>query len=92
VPFGLLFIRRLRIVDDGDKPVPVLSDVKDHVAIHRIGVLKHAAQFRKIVPPDRLDDPDPRFNFVRRIRIAFHRLGQVPTRNDMHSSRILHNM
>jgi len=72
-------------VDDGDKPVPVLSDVEDHVAIHGIGILKHAAHFRKIVPPDRLDDAHPRFDFVRR-------LAQVPTRNDMHSPRILHNM
>ena len=68
--FGLPFTRRLRIVDDGDKPVPVLSDVKDHVAIDKIGILKHAAHFRKIVPADRLDDAHPSFDFVRRIRVA----------------------
>lgn len=90
--FGLPFIRRLCIVDDGDKPVPVLSDIKDHVAIHRIGVLKHPANFRKIVPPDRLDDARPRFDFVGRIRVAFHRLTQMLTRDDMHTPRILHNM
>jgi hypothetical protein len=37
------------------------------------------------VPPDRLDDAHPRFDFVRRIRVAFHRLAQMLTRNDMHS-------
>jgi hypothetical protein len=62
-----------------------LSDVKDHVAIPTIGILKeHAAHFRKIVPPDRLDDAHPRLDFVCRIRVAFHRLAQVPTRNDVH--------
>jgi hypothetical protein len=79
-------------VDDGDKPVPVLSDVKDHVAIHGIGVLKHAEHFRKIVPPNRLDDAYPRFDFVGRIWLAFHRLAQLLTRDDMHLSRILHDM
>ena len=88
---GLPIIRRLCIVDDGDKPVLILSDVKDHVIIHKIGILKHAANFRKIVPPDCLDDAHPRSDFVRRIRVAFHRLAQMLTRNDMHSTRVLHN-
>jgi hypothetical protein len=44
------------------------------------------------VPADPLDDTHPRFDFVRRIRIAFHRLAQVLPRNDEHSPRILHNM
>jgi len=67
-------------VDDGDEPVPVLSDVKDHVATDRIGILEHAAYFRKIVPSGRLDDAHPSFDFVRRIRVAFHRLAQMLTR------------
>jgi len=79
-------------MDDSDKPVPVLPDVKDHVAIHRIGILKHAAHFRKIAPPHRLNDGYPGFDFVRRIRVAFHRLAQMLTRNDMHPFMILHNM
>ena len=70
MPFGLPFTRRLCVVDNGDKPVPVLSDVKDHVANHGIGILKHAANFRKIVPPDRLDNGHPSFDFVRCIRVA----------------------
>lgn len=70
MPFSLDFIRRLCIGDDGDKPVPILSDVKEHVIIHKIGILKHAANFRKLVPPNGLDDAHPRFDFVRRIWVA----------------------
>ena len=92
MPSGLHFFRRLCIMDNGDKPVTVPSDVKDHVAIHLIGILKHDANFVKIVPADPLDDTHPRFDFVRRIRVAFHRLAQMLSRNDEHSLRILHNM
>jgi len=81
---GLHFFRRLCIVDNGDKPITVPSDVKDHVAIHVIGILKHAANFLKIVPADPLDDTHPRFDFGRRIRIAFHRFAEVLSRNDEH--------
>jgi len=89
--FGLHFFFHLCIVDNGDKPITVPSDVEDHVAIDAIGILKHAANFLKIVPADSLDDSYPRFDFVRRIRIAFHRLAEVLSRNDEHSTRILHN-
>jgi hypothetical protein len=92
MPFGLHFFCRLGIVNDGDKPVTVPSDVKDYVAIHVIGILEDAANFVKIVPADSLDDTHPRFDFVRRIRISFHRLAEVPSRNDEHLPRILHNM
>lgn len=90
--FGLHFFRRLCIVDNGDKPVTVPSDVKDHVTLDVIRILKHAANFVKIVPADPLDDTHPRFDFPRRVRIAFHRLAQVLSRNDDHLRRILHDM
>jgi len=89
--FGLHFFFRLCIVDNGDQPVAVPSDIKNHVAIYVIGIVKHAANFVKIVPADPFDDADPRFDFVRRIRIAFHRLAQMLSRNDDHSRSILHN-
>ena len=56
MPLRLPLLRRLRVVDDSYKPVPVVPDIKDHVAIHKIGTLEHAAYFLKIVPADRLDD------------------------------------
>ena len=92
MPFGLPFTRRFSIVDDGYKPVPVVPDIKDHVAIHKIGMLEHAAYFLKIVPTNCLDDADPRFDFVCGIWIVFDRLAQILTRNDMHMARILHKM
>src|ERR1019366_8706561 len=33
VPTGLCLLRCLCVVDDGDKPIPVLSEVEDHVAL-----------------------------------------------------------
>jgi len=84
VPFGLLFTRRLRVMDHGYKPVPVVPDIKDHVTIHRIGILERRANFVNIVPPDCIDDTHPRFDFVRRIWITFNRFAQMPARNDMH--------
>jgi hypothetical protein len=82
MPFGVNSLGCLCIVDHRDKPVPVSSDVKDHVVIHGIGVLKDAANFRKIVPANCLDDCDPCFDFVRRIRIAPHRFAQMLARDD----------
>jgi len=92
MPLGLHFIRCLSIVDDGYKPVPVVPNVEDHVAIDKIGILEHAANVVKIAPADRLDNGGPRHDFVRRIWVAFHRLPQMLTRNDIHSPSILHNM
>ena len=89
---GLHFFRRLCIVDNGDQPVTVPSDVKGHISIDVIGILKHAANFVKIVPANPLDNTHPRFDFVRCIGIAFHRLAEVLSRNDEHLPRILHNM
>ncbi len=66
--------------------------LKIDVIIHNIGILKHLANFRKIVPPYCLDDAHPRFDFIRRIRVAFNRFPQMLTRNDVHRPRILHNM
>ena len=79
-------------MDDGYKPVPVVPNVEDHIAIDKIGVLEHAANLIKIVPTDRLDNGGPCLDFVRRIWVAFYRLPQMLTRNEMHSPRILHNM
>jgi hypothetical protein len=92
MPFRLPFLRCLSIVDDGYKPVPVVPDVEDHEAFHRIGILEHSTVIIKIVPANRLDNGGPGFDFVRCIWVAFHRQPQVLTRNDVHLSRILHNM
>jgi len=83
VSLCLLSIRRLCIMNNRHQPVPILSDIKDDVAVHIIGILKHAADFREIVPPDRLDNAHPRPNFVCSIWIVRCRLTQM-ARNDVH--------
>ena len=90
MPFRLPFLGRLCIVDDRDQPVPIVPDVKDHVIIHIVGILKHAANFGKIMPTHGLDNAHPRCNFARRIWVFLDRLAQMLTRNEMHSPRILH--
>jgi hypothetical protein len=84
MPLGLSFLRCLSIMNDGYEPVPVVPDIKDHIAVHRIGILEYAANIIKSVPTNRLDNHDPSFDFVRCIWIAFHSLPQMLTRNDMH--------
>jgi hypothetical protein len=84
---GLSFIRCLSIVDDGYKPVPVVPKVEDYGTIDKIRIPEHAANVIKIVPADRLDKGGPCHDFFRRIGVAFHRLPQMLTRNDIHSRK-----
>ena len=88
----LPFLCRLSIVDDAYQPVPVVPDVKDHIAVCKIGIPKRSADPFSIVPADRLDNRGPGFDFVRSIEVGFQGLPQVLTRNDVHLERILHNM
>ena len=85
MPNRLPLLRRLRIVDDSYKPVPVVPNIKDDVAFYRIGILERSADLIKIVPANHLDNGGPSCNFVRCIRVGFHRLTQVLARNDMHT-------
>jgi hypothetical protein len=71
-------------MNNGDKPVSVMSDVEDHISIHRIGTLKRAANFVNIVPSDFLDNGNPRFYFIPRIWVLFTRLAQMLAGNNMH--------
>ena len=59
VPTSLPLLRRLRIVDDSYKPVPVMPNIKDDVAFYRIGILERSADFIKTVPAKRLDNNGP---------------------------------
>ena len=56
MPLRLPLLRRLRIVDDSYKLVPVVPNIRDYVAFHRIGILEGSADLIKIAPADRLDD------------------------------------
>ena len=92
MPLRLPFLRCLRIVDDCHQLVPIVPNIKNDVAFYRIGILECSANLIKIEPADRLDHGGLGCNFVRRIWVGFHRLPQVPTRNDMHSLSILHKL
>jgi hypothetical protein len=92
MPLRLPLLRRLRVVDDSYKPVPVVPDIKDDVAFYRIGIFERSADLIKIVPANHLDYGSPGSDFVRCIWVGFDGLPQVLTRNDVHLPRILHNL
>lgn len=87
MPLGALFFRRFGVVDDRNEPVSIVPDVEDHIIIHVIGILEHPPHFRKIVPPHPLDNGYPCLDFIGRILVRFHRLAQVPARNNMHLTK-----
>jgi hypothetical protein len=70
MPLRLPLLRRLRIVDDSYKPVPVVPNIKDDVAFDRIDILERSADLIKIVPANRLDNGGPGCNLVRCIWVV----------------------
>lgn len=86
VPLSLHFARHLSVVDHRYKPVSVVPDIEDHVAIYRICILEYAANFRNVVPANRFDDGFPRSNLVSCIGMLFNGLLQMLKRNDVHQS------
>jgi len=85
VSLGVNSLLRLCIVDDGDQPVPVSSNVKNYVVIDGIRVFKHVANLGKIVPANGLDNADPQFNFFRCIGMVLHRFAEKLARDDVHN-------
>jgi hypothetical protein len=79
-------------MDNGNEPITVPQNIEDHIAIHEISLRKHAAQFRKVVPPDRNYNTDPRSNFDPRVRVALNRFAKMFASNEMHAIILLHNM
>ena len=53
MPLRLPLLRRLRIVDDAYKPVPVVFNIKDDVAFYRISIFERSADLINIVPANR---------------------------------------
>jgi hypothetical protein len=85
VPGGVLLNFRSCVVNDGDKAISVLSEIKNHVSIDIIDIRKHAANFQKVVPSNGFHDRRPGFDFVCGIRIAIDRFLQMSSGNDVHS-------
>lgn len=77
-------LSRFRVVNDGDKPVAILTNIEDYESFHVVGVLELAANLRKIVPSNLFDYSYPCLDLVRRIRILLHSLIQMLAGNDVH--------
>ena len=74
MPLGSPLICRFRIVNDGYEPVAVPSKVEYDIAPNIVGVFEDAANVRKIVPSNLLDDSYPCLDLLRRIRVRTHGL------------------
>jgi hypothetical protein len=74
----------LRVVDNGNKPIPILPEVEDDVTVDIVGIPDHTANFGEILPPRRFDDYRPGFDFVCRVRISIGGYLQMPSGNKVH--------
>lgn len=92
MPFRLPALNRFGVVDHGHHPVSIPADIEDHVSLNEVGILEPLPNLREVMPTYRLDDPNPRFNLVRSIRILLHDLEQMPPRDNMHRNTLLHIM
>jgi len=72
------------VVDDRDKPIPILPKVEDYVPGHIVGISDHTTNFGEILPPHRFNDCRPGFDFVRRIWIAIDGYLQMPSGDNVH--------
>ena len=74
MPLGSPLMCRFRIVNDGDEPVAVPSKVEYDVSPNIVGVLEDAANLRKIMPSNLLDDSHPCLDLLHRIWVRTHGL------------------
>jgi hypothetical protein len=85
VPIRSQFLSALREMDYRNQPVPVLTNVENHITFNVIGILEYAADLREIVPPHMIDDTHPRRDFASGVRIIGYCLSNVLARDDVHS-------
>jgi hypothetical protein len=71
-------------MNDGDQAVPVLTDIKDHIPLHIIGILENLPDFQEVPPPRGLRDFVPSHNLFGGIWILLHSPVQVLFGDDMH--------
>jgi hypothetical protein len=84
VPFCGPAILHARVMNDGDQAVPVLTDIKDHISLHIIGILENLPDFHEVPPPRGLRDFVPGHNLFGGIWILLHSPVQVLFGDDMH--------
>jgi hypothetical protein len=71
-------------MNDGDKPVPVLTDIENHMPLHIIGILENLPDFQEVPPPRGLRDFVPGHNLYGGVGVLLYRAVQVLFRDDMH--------
>jgi hypothetical protein len=84
VSLSLLVNAFLCVMDNGNKPIPILPEVEDYVTVDVVGIRDHTANFGEILPSHRIDDCGPGGDFVRRIRIASGGYLQMPSGDKDH--------
>jgi len=85
VPIRSQFLSALCEMNHRNQPVPVLPNVEYDIAVNIIRISEYAADFRKIVPANVLDNAHPCRNFAGGVRVVCHRLSKVLAGYDMHS-------
>jgi hypothetical protein len=89
---GPTLSNRFCVVNNGDEPVSILPNIEDDIPGDIVGILEPCANFGKVVPSDGLDDASPYLDFVCRVSVALDRFAQMTARNEMHFSKLLHNL
>jgi hypothetical protein len=73
-----------RVVNDGNEPVTVLTNIEDHVAIHIIRIFENLTHFHEI-PPSRISsDPVPGTDFSGCVRKSLFGPQQMLARDNVH--------
>jgi hypothetical protein len=82
-------ILHARVMNDGDQAVPVLTDIKNHIPLHIIGILENLPDFHEVTPPRGPRDFVPGHNLFGGIWILLHSSVQVLFGDDMHEGSFI---
>jgi hypothetical protein len=84
VSLSLLVNAFLCVVNNGNKPIPILTEVEDNVTIDIVGIPDRTTNFCEILPPHRFDDCRPGVDFVCGIWISIAGYLQMPSGDKVH--------
>ena len=77
-------LRRLRLVDDGNEPVPITPEIKNHATIHVIRVFVDVPHLLKIMPSGGINDGLPILDFTSRVLEGLGQGFQRPSNSCTH--------
>src|SRR5271155_2544787 len=75
-----------RVVNDGDQPVTVLTDIEDHIAIHIIGIFEDLTHLHEIPPSSFGSNPVPGSDFFGSVRKLLFGPDQVLACDNVHGT------